>query len=394
MKQENPEAAQRFLADLQRATYARLGLDPRPPTAGVTDKWLDAYMARTYGDLSGEDLAHQRAVFEDVNKQAIRSVPSPYEDPGRYQTIKQHAQRIESAAAQQGIHIAKKPLIGTMPTGQVNAMTYLVPCTTDHIVLLERELFTFALLASKAVCCAFPIVASSPTEGTLIAAGLGAAEDRIQQQPQLVEHFIEVAMAYALTGRPSVAPPYWPERDYQMLSGVLQQSMLLFVLGHEYGHMIAGHLLQVSSATEERSPVDVDALDYSWRQEFEADVVGCRLSVAAMNQLGYGPVLSFWGADFFFSAMDVMDRSTSLLLCGDENKRKLGSHPPSKDRRSHLRRTFLPLLAGESSPGATNPIEHAQIIEDVVEHLWLLGRPRIKDAHERGFRPAAQWTLL
>jgi hypothetical protein len=324
----------------------------------------------------------------------MQSVPSPYEDPGRHQMIKFHAQRIESAAAGQGIHIAKKPLLGTMPTGQVNAMTYLVPGTTDHIVLLERELFTFALLASKAVCGAFPIVASSPTEGTLIAAGLGAAEDRIQQQPELAERFIEVAMAYALTGRPSVARPYWPERHYQMLSGVLQRSMILFVLGHEYGHMVAGHLLHVSSAGEDRSLVGVDALDYSWRQELEADVVGCRLSVAAMEQLGYDPVLSFWGADFFFSAMDVMDRATSLLSCGDENKRKLGSHPPSKDRRSHLRRTFLPLLAGKGSPGATHPIEHGQMIEDVVEHLWVLGRPSIKDAHERGFRPAPQWTLL
>lgn len=387
--------SQRLVSQLQEATYLRLGIDPQAvadATAAVLgDQFIDAYVAATFGDLDEDEKERQRVSLREISRE-VEVVPSRYEDPLRYRMIRKRAEQIESAAIAHGMDPRDRPLLGTLPTGQVNAVTYLVPGSRDHVVLLERELFTFALLLSKVVCCTFP-AESSASGRTTFFTGPAAVRRRIEEHPELLARFTEVLLAYALTGRPTFARPYLPERAHQHLALVLRTSMELFVLGHEYGHVLAGHLSQVSRTTPCRARLhDVDALEYSWKQEYEADAIGCRLAYSAMRDLGYDSALSFWGADSFFSGMDVMDRATSLLLHGDEERQTLSSHPPSGHRRERLR-AVLPEIAMENHPEENiRPVQLGRTIQAVIEELWLRSRPSVVNAHKRGLRPARQWA--
>jgi hypothetical protein len=387
--------AQRFLSQLQEATYLRLGIDPRAvadAAAAVLDgRFLDAYVAATFGDLDEDEKELLLVSLREVSRD-LDVVPSRYEDPLRYQMIRKRAEQIESAATTHGMELSDRPLLGTLPTGQVNAVTYLVPGSRDHVVLFERELFTFALLLSKAVCCTFPLEPSASGK-TTFATGPAPVRRRIEEHPELIERFTEFVLAYALTGRPTLAKPYLPERAHQHLALVLRTSLELFVLGHEYGHVLARHLSQVSRTAPSRAQLDdVDALEYSWQQEYEADAIGCRLAHSAMKSLGHDSALSFWGADSFFSGMDVMDRATSLLLHGDEERQTLSSHPPSELRRERLRAT-LPHIVMEKHPEEhIKPVQLGWTIQAVIEELWVRSRPSVANAHKRGLRPARQWA--
>lgn len=381
--------AQRFLAQMQKSSYVKLGINPSSLASAQGTSggaFLDRYLAATFGDLAEEALQRQRALMQQSLREAVEAVPTPYEDPLRYSLLRRHARDIEVAAMEKGMELGNRPLFGTLPTGQVNGATYLVPGTTEHVVVLEKELFTFALLLSKAICCTLPLDAG--TRAATFATDVDDIKRRIEQQPELAERFTELILAYTITGRPSTARPYWPERPYQTLAGVLRRSIELFVLGHEYGHVVAGHLLEMPATSE-----DATAIAYSWRQEYAADEIGIMLCLRVMDEFGCDTAMSFWGADGYFSGIDIMDRATSLLLHGYEERQKLSSHPPSQERREHLRQALPELLNPRN--GAD---EHAKatglgsVVAAIVDELWARSRPTVMAAHKRGFRPARQWT--
>jgi hypothetical protein len=56
---------------------------------------------------------------------------------------------------------------------------------------------------------------------------------------------------------------------------VLRRAQQLFVLGHEYGHLMAGHL---EDARYRIGSEEVDAASRRWDQEFDADLVGIALA--------------------------------------------------------------------------------------------------------------------
>jgi hypothetical protein len=157
-------------------------------------------------------------------------------------------------------------------------------------------LFLFALLLSKAVARAMPL---RPTEDT----GFSFSTDkdhirqRIDSDDSVVHRFADVLLAYAATGRPGNAEQYFPEAHYGRLAEVLRNSMELFVMGHEYGHIILGHLSQAEST--ESTPSGAEEIRYSWTQEYAADFVGANLMLRAMLRDEYDAPLSYWGADFF-----------------------------------------------------------------------------------------------
>ncbi len=123
---------------------------------------------------------------------------------------------------------------------------------------------------------------------------------------------------------------------------------LAFILGHEAGHHIAGHIprarvnaeigarvLAGLAEAEGRGAVDVEraaelgamlgARRFAKEFELEADVIGTVIAARA----GYDPVR---GARFFARIPDPGDRF-------------LGTHPPNADRQEAVRRTAAQLAA-------------------------------------------------
>jgi hypothetical protein len=97
--------------------------------------------------------------------------------------------------------------------------------------------------------------------------------------------------------------------------------------------------------------------------------------------------LSFWGADAFFSAMDVMKRAVAVLRTGTEAVPDSRTHPPSTLRRSRPRAWFGGL---ESMPDDVKAgLELSELAEFITETLWARSRERLIALHESGVRPVA-----
>jgi hypothetical protein len=387
------EEARRYLEHLQETVYSYLRIPP--PSAereegmriarAVAEGWLNASGSSAPAEETKELLANLEKIGQDPWHTAT---PTRFEDPVPYALLVGLADSVESAAADLSIPLPPRPLLGTLPTGQVNAMTVLVPGTDEHIVVFESELFVFAAKLSKIVAWALPLEGDADDEHLRFSFDEAKVFKNIEQNREILQRFGELLLAYVVNGRPGAASHYFLPEAYRSLALVIHESMELFVLGHEYGHIIAGHLGKAESRAALLGDDEVDRVAYSWEQELEADRWGLQLMIPAMQSEGHDVSTSFWGADLFFSSVDIVRRAIAVLRTGTEESTSLEYHPPPELRCEFVRQVMTISLPGDE---AEDPIGLGKTVEAVVEHLWTLTRPNFQRLWKRGRRPLAGW---
>jgi hypothetical protein len=165
--------------------------------------------------------------------------------------------------------------------------------------------------------------------------------------------------------------------------------MECFIMGHEYGHIIEGHLANRSTAAALLGNDKVQEYVRSWEQEFDADAVGASLVIDAMRrQRHFDVALSFWGADFFFSCIEIVERGVSIVKTGQENQLTFGSHPPVALRREALRNALAKSLPEEHAKAA---VTLGRTLEQIIEELWSITKPHLLALHNQHQALAAVW---
>jgi hypothetical protein len=336
--------------------------------------------------LSDEEQRQLRAnTLAYLSKRLELELPTRLEDPFAYSLMLHLLDEIEDAARSLSKHV-RRPIVGTIPTRHVNALAVLVPDCPDYLVIFDPEVFMFALLMSKCVVKALPFRGATSDSMTL------STTDRdVQQQvdgdPEVVERFRDVLLAYLLTGEPGNAQPYLPEEPYGTLAGRLRQSMEIFIMGHEYAHIACGHLSRVKVMGATLAGQSVEEIEWSWDQEYEADALGLRLMLHALDKRGYDLAQSYWGADMFFSCLDVVEQAVSILRKGYIVRTASPTHPPTSDRRHALRTLMRDLHRGDLAA-----IALAETLERTVMLLWERTKPRLLLLHQAGQKLAPSWS--
>lgn len=295
--------------------------------------------------------------------------PTRYENPLSYDILNRMAERIRFAADQLLGNAPDWPLLATLPTGQVNALTMRAPQSDEHVVFFESSLFSFALLLSKAVMRTIPVKRFGDDHWELLW-DENAIAGRIDSNEELRYRFFQVIAEYAITGNTGRVEPYLPEGYYSDITSYLCEAVETFVFGHEYAHILAGHLKADNTPLRRLTDSDGILLVYSWPQELEADALGVKLATQAMlNQHPKAHLAQcYMGSDFFFTALDAVEKAALLFRDGVETP-KLRSHPPALVRRQALRIRLLEMVGGD--------IEHfeesskpSRCLEFAAEHLW------------------------
>ncbi|WP_258950455.1 hypothetical protein [Lentzea californiensis] len=359
------------------------------------DAQLDARLAQVTAEFVAAHLPggspEELARFEQGLLDQRRSHGEPiskYEDLNTFFILMQVAKELEEYSREGGWPVPERPLLATMPTGQINAMTLIVPGTDEHLVLFERQLFLFAHLAAKAVTEVLPFELQE--DGSVnFSIDESRVEANIAQRPEVANRFAEMITAYVARGRPGAAPQFVQDRIPSALTDVLVTSAEMFVLGHEYAHIALGHLGERRPVSRFNGAEDADPeeIHYSQMQEINADVRGVEMMMRVRTGR-YGTALSYSGADLFFSMSDLLDRSVSLLRHGEEDRTKYTTHPSPAIRRDTLR-----YVLAESLPDAEveSALHVAVQIQKITELLWSGMRDKLLAAHRGGLRPLDVW---
>jgi hypothetical protein len=377
---------------MHETVWQGVGLMPRPRSPeddAEAARLIDELLRMRTGLVSPEQIEKLRAGLHENEKQLRAMTVSKYENARTLQSLHKMADSVERAGRALGFPVPQRPLLGTLPTGRVNVMTMLVPGTGEHLVLFESEFSGFAYLSAKAVAEVTPF-RRTPEGGAAFELEPDKVRERLARHPESARRFGELVRAYLETGVPYNAPQYLQDPVRNTWAEMLCRSMQLFALGHEYGHILEGHLGQQRPAAGLGGSESADPEELAWsnQEEIEADAQGVSLSVAAGQSEGHDLPIGFLGADFYFTMTHVLERAISVLRHGHENvSADATTHPPSVLRRMILRH----VVSRHRTPQVDAAIGLGENMEQVVEMLWRDLRPRLVDAHRAGVRPLQRW---
>lgn len=381
--------AQRYLDQLRAQTHAALGTFPAPPDP-VSAREIANWIQRNYISL------------EEPQRRALELLVANSEHRGFDDMITGFLARMQDdiertiAADSGGMELQhRRPLVGHLQTGQLNAVSLRVPGSSDaHLVVFEDQMSRFCSMLSQAVAGVLPCHPVDANGVTAFHFDLPAVIERIQANPEVADPFIDRVVTYAVTGSLNGSGRHLPSPDYGRLATILHMSVVYFVLGHEYGHILLGHLDRAATRKGVLPATEAEVLAYSWQQEFDADLDGLTTSInTGVEQRNFDISFGFLGISLFFDALDVMDRAVALLQTGDEDTRQLGSHPPSHFRKQHLCNSLS--KTAERDPVIAESIrvalDRAEVQGEIICLLWERTRPILLDLRRQGVSAAHSW---
>jgi hypothetical protein len=151
--------------------------------------------------------------------------------------------RIRNAAKALGLNTDDFPHYACIPSGLVNASAVKLPGVERSFLLFDSQLFIFCHLFAKGFARCLPIVGQG--EGVSYSCEIDQVQRRLESMPELTTRLADLLFAYATTGSPGRARPYFPEEHYVPMIDALREGMELFVVGHEFAHIYAGHLADI-----------------------------------------------------------------------------------------------------------------------------------------------------
>ena len=170
---------------------------------------------------------------------------------------------------------------------------------------------------------------------------------------------------------PSISPQYLLNNRYQRIHYEFLNSMELFIAGHEYGHIISGHLNNNSFKRKIKN-VDIDVVKTNWEEEFEADSIGLNLLINSLDSSNFSP-FCYLGAELFFTLLDIDERVFTFFKSGIELEDSGSeSHPPVNERKKYIRQYFNDGLKGDDKLAY---LRFSSYLDEIITILWT----RLKD---------------
>ena len=188
------------------------------------------------------DFAAVRKLWRDSFSHSLDAVSNNFENPAWHLVLSALTKQIEEELKALKLDLRATPLFGTMATGRVNGFAATIPGTSYRAIFVEDGLFGFANLVSKAIAIAFPENRSGNEDEISFSVDWKSVRKQVDANPEITRRFFDALAAYVIRGHPHAAEQYLLEGNVAQLSNALRNSIEQFILSHEYGHIVAGHL--------------------------------------------------------------------------------------------------------------------------------------------------------
>lgn len=275
----------------------------------------------------------------------------------------------------------RPPLVACVFDGAVNGWA-IDPGSPRHtLMVIPVGLFTFCNLAAKAIAHVPPRTEHPDGRGY----GFELRPEKLRQSLDgdrvPAQRFCELVRAYMLEGHPDRAPRWLPRKSHLALHGTLLSVMELFLIGHEYGHVLLGHL----DAPAPAEPGE------RHRLEHQADAAGLVGTARVLHAEDTDPVNALLGAHLFIRTTDIMERCLALLSGEDPAKQgeDTASHPCGAKRVAFLAHTLAPVELGEDLASAAR--EMCSFYDVILDDFAHTAENQAAALHRAGFQPHPVW---
>lgn len=286
--------------------------------------------------------------FLDTYNAALPFLPTRYSDLATFHLVSKKAVSIQGAAKALGFEVDRPIVFGDVPSTCVNAMAIRVPDTMERLIVVNSSIFANSLMIAE--LAALSVGLGKSEAGLQLDARLETAYRRLAD-PDVTEQFAHALTAYFARG--VVREKRFVERDRWLTTQYIKEGIDLFVIGHEYAHVLLGHTdqntksigLLMTPADGEKSTgvprISIEVAARSRAQELAADELGLKLALKAAElnaELSAYKVLIAWAPEVLFSWQDVMDRAMEALGGGIAADYRASDHPSPSERLGKLQR--------------------------------------------------------
>jgi len=358
--------------------------------AVVNDPSRDIYIGKhidaDFSFMSPGDRDKVKKWFFDNWQEVSKSMPTPYEEPLTYALIMSLMKDIEDAAAKLDYDLPSFPVIGTLPTGCVNAKALAVPSSKEYLIVFTTGLFRFLNVMSMVIAQAMPPVGGAKQCRRSTSPEL--VERNLEENPEIVERFRRAIIAFLVLGDIGFTEPWDVDFNTDYFASGIEEGTQLFVMGHEFGHVIHNHFPDSTPLESTIGQEKVEKRILSYKQEYEADWTGAWLTIAAMNAKHYDLAWSCLGFTFFLTCCDFIENGFSILVTGEIGNCRYDCHPSALYRRSTL---WNGLFKSGQFPDEQlkAAFRVSKKTHDNMNQLWTRITPALREAHYNGTRPVA-----
>ena len=399
--------AEKYLERLQIEALRRRGIDP----AKMAERYkidkqniLDVYklIEENSDPAAFKDYKKQYMTEENINEM-LKSYnikrPTRYENPDFHIILMILSKEIEDVIKILGWEsVRNKPhhfIFGTIPLGQINAMCIKNSALDEYLIVFENDLFIFSSLISKIIASCISYTEMN-NKSIRYFVNMTDLKNKLNNKAFLFR-FNQLMKAYLLNGTPSAAPPYVIPKEQLQLSAWMSDSLKLFVLGHEYAHILLGDLNtdknMIAPILMDREKINI--VVRSLEKELIADSFGLLLMINAVKQRfkaldvqtkALEVPFYFCGPELFFGAMDILEKAKSLIMTGNETtfQNSRLTHPSPLLRRKKIREFNNTLNWHHVNYlGST--------IEEIFDILWLSIRDGLYKLYLNGIKLDRKW---
>jgi hypothetical protein len=293
---------------------------------------------------------------------------SKYERLDHRRRLIELVMRVESAARKRGDRIPFRPVVGTLPTRDINAKAYPGPSAGGDIVAFETGMFMFTDVLARVV--ALSLTVRDPAETRPLTFDKKAVVAHIERHPGILLDFADLIFSQTFLGTCQYTDKRCLPEGFRVeeTHRLLHDAADTFILAHEYGHVIMGH------PSIGKSGSDADRV----RHEFEADETGLQITLAAFDDSKW----AYAGAVLFLVGVAIVEMAKGVLEIGKPMVKIMPSHPSPQDRLRKLAASLPRLVAPSASLPAN---ELAEMVKWLLADLWGWFQRAFEMAHRDGF---------
>ena len=304
------------------------------------------------------------------------SVPTGIGNVAYYSALSNLVQDIEQAAARLGYEVPEEVTFGVLPTGLTNGMACSVPAG-GLIVAIDDGFFLYLYLLAKTVALFYEVSVNS--DGWQVSLVEEDTVKAVRTNEEASQRWIEALVATFIFRYPYMAPQRLLLDQRHLLATELATTVELFIVAHEYGHLILGHLGRDRAISKRQllNGVEVEGFDIAKEEELEADRIGLELVREYHRNVG---------RTVEHTRMAVYSWAGCLQVIEDMWG-KGPTHPPAATRSMRL----LQQLEQEDgiSPNASTL---ATTVYDLIKLLRFHNWTRYEEWRERAQRGEVPWN--
>lgn len=314
---------------------------------------------------------------------------SRYEDIMSIGILKPLIGELKKALLKCKFPIPDKYIIGTLFTRQVNGMAMSIDNNPYKLILLESGLFVFVNAISKIFASTFSYCQNVTLNNIEFVFDFHSCKNNIDINPAISQRLYDILHAYVILGNPAKAERFLLQKEYWSITDDLRFGMEAFVLAHEFGHLIEGHLEKAELCDYKIGRKLLPKYLLNWQMEYEADRIGSTILGQVMKEAGHPLHFNYWSIEVFFACIDMVEKFISILINNSPyTLTHSDTHPSTITRRDQIENYLLESY-GENE--GRQIFEINQIIRATSSYLWTKIEGNVYKLRESDIAPNPIW---